>query len=233
MRPATASFLKQLPIAPLLDQFRDWYSLRQMKHQTSFAQHGEDTIVLEYFNRRPGFYIDVGANHPFRISNTYLLYLNGWRGITLEPLPHLSQKHRRYRPEDWHFNVGAGSREGSMRFYEMTPNVLSTFDEKMMEEYIKTKVGVLASYREIPVRTIASVWKELQLQQGVDFLSIDCEGSDLDVLHGVDWSVMKPKLLSVETVHEEAGGEIHRFLREMGFRVLGVRGCNTLFEFAG
>jgi hypothetical protein len=91
---------------------------------------------------------------------------------------------------------------------------------------------VLSSCREIPVRTIASLWKELELQQRVDFLSVDCEGHDLDVLRGIDWSVIKPKLLSIETEHEETEGEVHRFLCEIGFRVFALKGCNTLFESA-
>lgn len=221
-----------MPFAPVLDQLRDWQTLRQMKRLGSFSQYGEDRVVLQYFENRPGFYIDIGANHPFRLSNTYLLYLNDWRGLTVEPLPHLSRKHRRYRPNDLHFNVGAGSREGTMWFYELTPNVLSTFDEQLAEEYVKANQAVQSSCREIPVRTIASLWNELHIHQRVDFLSVDCEGRDFDVLRGINWSVIKPKLLTVETSHEQTGGEIHRFLKGIGYKTFVVIGCNTFFELA-
>jgi len=230
MKASTASLLKRLPVAPALDHLRDWQTLRQMKRRGSFSQYGEDIFVLQYFNGQPGFYLDAGANHPFRISNTYLLYLNGWRGITIEPLPRLFEKHRRYRPNDLHFNVGLGSHEGLMPFYELTPNVLSTFDEQLASEFIQANHAVLDSRKEIPVRTIASLQNELNIGKRVDFLSVDCEGRDLDVLRGVDWSIPKPKLLAVETAHEAVGGEIGGFLLERGYRVLTTRGCNTFFE---
>src|SRR5438046_2634162 len=84
---------------------RRWH--RRSLRQGTFAQHGEDRFVIDYFGGKSGTYVDVGANHPFQISNTYLLYLGGWRGVTIEPLYHLYQKHRRMRPLDVQLNVAA------------------------------------------------------------------------------------------------------------------------------
>jgi FkbM family methyltransferase len=231
MKASTAAFLKALPIAPALDCVRDWHTLRHMRRRGTFSQHGEDRFVLEYFDNRPGFYIDVGANHPFRASNTYLLYLNGWRGITIEPLPHLSRKHRLYRPHDLHFNGGAGSREGTMQFYEMTPNLASTFDAELAADWIRRKQAVQTSCRDMPVTTIALLWKQLGVHRQVDFLTVDCEGRDLDVLRGIDWSFTKPRLITIETDHEHTAGEIGHFLTQIGYKFLAVKGCNTFFDW--
>lgn len=232
MKPSTVVALKSLPFYSVLDRVRDWHSMNQMKRRGTFSQHGEDLFVLEYFNHRPGFYIDIGANHPFRISNTYLLYLNGWRGITIEPIPHLSRKHRQYRPNDLHFNVGAGSCDATMRFYELSPNLLSTFNRELAAEYIKTHHAVQTGCRDIPVRTLASLWKELGVREKVAFLTIDCEGHDLEVLRGIDWSATKPQLVAVETVHEHAADETGQLLSPIGYKFLATRGYNTFFELA-
>jgi FkbM family methyltransferase len=238
LNPSTQSFLKTVPIYPFLDRCRDWYTLRKGKRDGAFSQHGEDRVVLNYFNNRPGFYVDVGANHPFRISNTYLLYLNGWRGITVEPMPHLSQKHRLYRPNDRHFNVGAGAQDGTMKLYELIPNVLTTFDEEVASAHVNSGRAVLSSNPEIPVRTIASLRREVQAQEHIDFLNVDCEGYDLKALEGVGWSMTKPTLICVETggllgryaTQQNSRNEIHDFLSNVGYTVLTELGCNTFFE---
>jgi FkbM family methyltransferase len=230
MKASTVAFLKALPLAPILDRVRDWHTLRQMTQRATFSQHDEDRFVLEYFDNRPGFYIDVGANHPFRASNTYLLYLNGWRGLTIEPLPYLSQKHKRYRPDDLHFNGGAGSREGVMPFYELTPAVVSTFDAELAAEWVRQRKAVQTSCRDIPVTTLASLCKRLGVHREVEFLTVDCEGRDLDVLQGIDWEVTKPRLITIETAHEQDGGEIGRFLTQIGYKFLTVKGYNSFFE---
>ena len=235
MNPALQSFLKSLPIYPLLDSCRDRYTLRKGNRRGIFSQHGEDRFVLDYFNNRPGFYIDVGANHPFRISNTYLLYLNNWRGITIEPLPALSEKHLRYRPLDRHFNVGAGSQDGSMKLYELIPAVFTTFDDSVASLHIGDGRAVLVAEREIPVRTLSSLCREANVRDHVDFLSVDCEGHDLKVLEGVNWSEMKPTLVCVETggpLEGKLGAreDIHQFLEALGYQVLRQCGGNTFFE---
>jgi FkbM family methyltransferase len=222
---------------PLLDRCRDWYTLRKGKRDETFSQHGEDRLVLNYFNNRPGFYVDVGANHPFRLSNTYWLYLNGWRGITIEPMPHLSRRHRRYRPNDLHFNVGAGSQDGTMKLYDLIPHVLTTFDEDVASAYLNSGRAVLSSNPQIRIRTISSLCSEAQVQK-IDFLSVDCEGYDLKALEGVDWSLKKPALICIETsgiaassaTHQNAGADIHEFLSKIGYKVLVELGCNTFFE---
>lgn len=234
MNPSTQSFLKTLPIYPLLDRCRDWYTLRKGKGDGTFSQDGEDRFVLNYFNNRPGFYVDVGANHPFRISNTYLLYLNGWRGITIEPMPHLSRKHRRYRPDDRHFNVGAGSQDGTMKLYDLIPGVLTTFDEVVASAHLTSGRAVLSSNPEIPIRTISSLCSEVQAQKNIDFLNVDCEGYDLKALEGVDWSLKRPALICVETrgvaTHQNTGNDIHEFLNKIGYKIVIQRKCNTFFE---
>jgi FkbM family methyltransferase len=88
-------------------------------HRT-YAQSGEDQIVLGIFNLlgidRPS-YIDIGAHHPWVISNTALLYELGCRGVNIEPNPDLIPAFRKHRPADTNLNIGVADKEGQLRFY--------------------------------------------------------------------------------------------------------------------
>jgi hypothetical protein len=117
----------------LIDTIRDYLDWWKKPAGGSYSQHGEDLFVLDHFQGKPGVYLDVGASHPFRISNTYLLYQHGWRGVTVEPIPRLAQKHWRWRKQDIQLNVAAGEREQQIEFLELVPSVLSTFNRRQAE----------------------------------------------------------------------------------------------------
>ena len=72
----------------------------------SFSQYGEDVLLYDFLPRYRGFYIDVGAYHPWQGSNTYKLYLRGWNGITVEPNQDTATLFNRVRPRDTHLAVG-------------------------------------------------------------------------------------------------------------------------------
>jgi hypothetical protein len=98
---------------------RDWPSVAELawSQQRSFSQFGEDLYLLRYFDAQmEGFYVDVGALHPFTFSNTYLLHRCGWRGINIEPAPDGAMAFRRYRPRDVNLQVAVASAEGQVPF---------------------------------------------------------------------------------------------------------------------
>jgi hypothetical protein len=75
--------------------------------QTHYSQNGEDIILQSLFPREhTGFYVDVGAHHPYRISNTYLLHQQGWSGINIDPNPETIAFFNRARPKDININIG-------------------------------------------------------------------------------------------------------------------------------
>ena len=83
----------------------------------SFSQYGEDVILAHFIPSNTGFYIDVGAYHPWQFSNTYKLYLSGWRGITIEPNPDTTAAFERMRPRDIHLNCGISERASDLVYY--------------------------------------------------------------------------------------------------------------------
>lgn len=199
----------------------------------TFSQYGEDRFLLEYFRGEKGTYIDVGASHPFKISSTYLLYRNGWSGLTLEPIPELFKKHKRFRPCDIALNVAAGAKNGVLRFSELFPGVLSTFNEELARKLINNGTSVLRRQYMVEVITLAEAYRRYLKNQSVDLLSIDAEGFEMEVLGGVDWSLLRPTLIICE-VQTPSGNdmtnEIEKLLVSKGYRRLAGFGCNIVFE---
>lgn len=209
-------------------------SLRELKFYTraklkgTFAQHGEDKFLLDYFGGKRGVYVDIGASHPFIISNTYLLWKHGWRGITVEPIPYLYQRHLRFRKGDVALNMAVSDKAGQLQFHQLIPSVLSTFDAERAQRHLADGC-ILRSVAEIEVVTLARIYNDSLRGKEVDVLSIDVEGMDLSVLRGNDWSLMAPRLIVCE-INEESTTEIDSYLQQLRYRVIKEVGCNRIYE---
>jgi hypothetical protein len=102
--------LRKTGIYGALDLCRDYFKLMKAAKRKTFSQFGEDLALLSYFGNCQGMYIDIGGSHPFTLSNTYLLYRMGWRGLVAEPIRRLHVKHRRFRPRDIQVNAAVSDK---------------------------------------------------------------------------------------------------------------------------
>lgn len=207
------------------------YYLRSLA-RGSFSQHGEDLFVREYFadRKRPGNYIDVGAGHPFILSNTYILYRSGWRGLILEPIARLIAKHERLRPEDVHLQCAVSDYKGSTLFFEMEPHHLSTCDPKEVDRLLRRRAAVLVKIHRVNVVTLAETCDKYLPSGQLDLLSVDTEGLELQVLQGLDWKAVRPELIICEfstTTHSSEA--VASFLGGKGYRRLRTLGCNSIW----
>jgi len=101
---------------------------RNIYLNNSFSQEGEDIILSRLFNdKKNGFYVDVGAHHPFRFSNTYKFYEKGWSGINIEPNPEDFHLFSKYRNRDININAGVGSNDGTLTYFMFNEPALNTF----------------------------------------------------------------------------------------------------------
>lgn len=169
--------------------------IQQRIRTISFAQYGEDVLLYTLFAPAPrGFYIDVGAHHPWRLSNTYKLYLRGWSGITIEPNPDVAALFARRRPRDLHLTCGIARERAELTFYKFADSKLNSFDSEQanrMEQKIVERIQVAC----LPLQDVV----DQQRPDGViDLLSVDCEGLDLDVLCSLDWTRIRPTVVIVE-----------------------------------
>jgi FkbM family methyltransferase len=169
-------------------------------HAASFSGAGEDMILRHLIgvDRRNGFYVDVGAFHPYSASNTYHFYLKGWSGINIEARPGSRRLFQRFRPRDINIEAAVGSVEGSADFYVIDEK--STMNSRS-ESFLRA-LGMwdrVTTRVVVQVRRLAAILDEwLPAGRHIDFLNVDTEGSDLDVLRSNDWQRYRPTYVVVE-----------------------------------
>lgn len=170
----------------------------------SYAQNFEDVLLNRLFpeNYR-GFYIDVGACHPTAGSVTAHFYSQGWAGINVEPS--CSYEHfLRERPRDVNLQMALSNRTGSAEFHEF-PNMLgvSSFNRE-----IAALAGTAFVTRAVAVSTLAEIC-EKHAKRSIDFVSIDVEGHEREVLEGADFKRFRPRALVIEATHPHTGAPVH------------------------
>lgn len=187
--------LKSSRFISFANDFRKWV---QGAMRGSYSQDGEDLLLKKLLPKKRGVYVDVGANHPFKLSNTYLLYKSGWRGICLEPMPFLYSVLARWRTEDVCLNIGVGREKGELKFHVMHPHVLSTFRGDAAEELVVSGKAREVECIYVQVQPLSVVLDKHLYGQSIDLLCVDTEGFDLDVLASNDWSRFRPEIVLVE-----------------------------------
>jgi len=199
----------------------------------SFSQEGEDLIVRRKFEGLDrGFYVDVGAHHPERFSNTLAFYRRGWCGINIDPNPSAISMFRCARPNDVNLCVGVADTCGSLLFHVFDEPAVSTFDAELADELVRNSTYRLLGRREVQVRRLAEILEEtLPASQSIDLMSIDVEGLDLNVMQSNDWERFRARCLLVEARDFDMGrpdeSPVHRFALSVGYRLI-AKTVNTL-----
>ena len=194
----------------------------------SYSQFQEDLLLDELLGRKEnGFYVDIGANHPEVLSNTKRFYDRGWHGINVEPLTENYRLFEQQRQRDINLNVGVGGTVGEMVFYQCSKRggAYSGFDKSKVLRYATEEEIVT---RTIPVLTLSEVLSKYT-EEGtlIDFLSVDVEGLELQVLNGNDWTTYRPHLIIIE--FGDCGTSIVEFLEARGYCYVFSNGINGVF----
>ena len=167
----------------------------------SYSQEGEDLIISRIYEkicRNSGFFVDVGAHHPTRYSNTYLFYKEGWRGINIDARPGIKKLFDWKRPRDINIECGVSDVPGMMTYFMFNEPALNTFSS---DEAAKKNSHpyFIENTKELPVFSLTSILdKNLPKNQSIDFLSIDVEGLDYQVVNSLNFEIYRPKIIAVE-----------------------------------
>ena len=168
-----------------------------------FSQGGEDATLLALFrdkmeSKQKGVYVDIGAFHPVEHSNTYLFYRENWRGINIDARPGSMDIFKKIRPEDINLEIGIGPEQTKKIFYEVIDHpAMNSFDLENIEKNGIPKSQVKEHF--IEVNTLSNILStHLKNNEKIDFMSVDVEGYDLEVLQSNNWSKFQPSVLIVE-----------------------------------
>lgn len=178
-------------------------SLPQHHPMISYAQNFEDVILERIFRSvEQGFYVDIGACHPVHDSVTQHFYLRGWRGINVEPQSVLFAEFERARPRDINLNICVGRTAGRKTLFITSDRGTSTLDEHLAERYQNS--GRVVNEQEVSVLPLNELWLHHVGQRWVDFLKIDVEGFEEEILAATDFVLVRPRLLLIEAVQPES-----------------------------
>lgn len=180
------------------------------KYKKSYSQHVEDILIesaLQTLGVERPSYLDIGANHPVLLNNTFLFYSKGSKGVCVEPNPEIFQKIKDRRRRDICLNMGIGTFDSDgADFYMMSSSGFSTFVKSEAEKCVReNNYGTQKIEKIIRISLIAiNTLIEKYFPQGVDLVSLDTEGYDFEILKSLDFKKYRPKVFCVETLRYEA-----------------------------
>lgn len=194
----------------------------------SFSQKGEDLVIDQLLGyKKKGFYVDIGAYDPTRFSNTKRFYLRGWTGINIDANPVLIKKFQEERKNDINLVLGIDEQNGLMTFNEFFPPALSTFSEKESKKYIQQGFKLIDK-KQVQIKTLRYIFENYSNNQKIDFLSIDTEGMDLNVLKSNNWKKFRPQIVCVEINKNDRN--ISNYLENQGYILRHTNGLNSIFS---
>jgi FkbM family methyltransferase len=204
----------------------------------SFSQSGEDVIVDFIFSNRGKSnptYIDVGAHHPYFLSNTAFFYRKGCCGVNIEPDPILFVQLNKDRNRDINLNVGIGVEKGFQDFYVMDSPTMNTFSKHEAEKLAHEHNMPIRKVISVPVDTLTNVINKYCQQTFPDFLSLDIEGLDFDVLQTIDYKKTAPIVICIETISYSPIGKgekdvrINDLLLDNSYMLYADTNINSIF----
>lgn len=191
-------------VKKIANKFRTQEIANPYEHQ-SYAQTGEDNIVdfiFKHILQLPNFtYFDIGAHHPYYLSNTAIFYQRGNKGLSIEPDPQLYTAIKKARPNETVLNIGVDfstddDSKKMLDFYIMTTPTLNTFSEKEAKRLDIEGQYKIKEVAKIEVVHLHQLFRNYFLP---DFLSIDVEGIDFEIVKSIDIKKYRPKVICIET----------------------------------
>ncbi|MEB3150125.1 MAG: FkbM family methyltransferase [Sphaerospermopsis sp.] len=199
----------------------------------SYAQNFEDVLLNRVFKHQTtGFYIDIGALHPTIDSVTKAFYDRGWSGINIEPIKEYCNIFYKERPRDINLNIAISNSGGNLELFQVVGQPGNSTLNKEIAEKIAQEKGLAISQHTVTVKTLAEVCEEY-VHQKIDFLKIDVEGFEEQVILSGNWEIFRPTILVIETTFPGTNirceNNIPNFLTEKGYKQVFFDGLNDYY----
>ena len=197
-----------------------------------YAAGGEDRLVASFF-ARPGFYVDVGCNHPTSYSNTFMLYKRGWHGINIDANARLIALHQRMKPRDQSIFAAIAQHQQTLTYTQFEGETLMA---SLDPEFVRARVANglrISSEVALKTKTLTEVLEQLQAPARFELLNVDVEGLDLEVLRSLDFARFRPQMIIVEILGYDLENfkaePIYELLSGKGYRLKGYTHMNAVF----
>lgn len=194
-----------------------------------YSQEGQDQFLIHFFKNK-GFFVDIGANDGVKFSNTKLLEDIGWDGVCVEPIKETFEKLKQNRKCNC-FNVAVSQKEGKVQFQrilgeaEMLSGMFHTYDERHVKR-IEKEIEQHGGEKQI-ISVMSIPFSNLIERENIDYVSIDVEGAEMEVLQSINFSKHNITLLSVENNYNSE--DIPNFLKQKGYTLHTIIGHDWFF----
>jgi len=190
----------------------------------SWAQQGED-VTIDFI-----FKWVLNCDNPSYLSNTWLFYKKGCRGVNIEPDPELIKAFHQKRPGDININAGVGKESGAFDFYVLSSTTLNTFSKEEADRLIGKYDGALSikEVKKINVIPVNEILDKYFKGNENYFISLDVEGWDFEILQAIDFEQYRPTVICIETNNMEEDRTI-AFLKEKGYLLYASNTINCIF----
>jgi FkbM family methyltransferase len=206
--------------------------------RSTFSWEGEDILIYkithDYLGIDKGFYVDVGAHHPFAFSNTYLLYQSGWKGINIDAMPGSMVPFNDYRPRDLNIEIGVSLRPEWLRFSMFDDPKLNGFlPDDIVQAHLNRGIKLIEQ-KNVECQPLKTILQREGLFPPIDLLTIDAEGLDIEIIKSNDFSIYRPKLILIEIlgasdITSVINSEISQTLMAEGYKLFSRLHFSALF----
>jgi FkbM family methyltransferase len=217
------------------------YSLFPRKYRgkfvnQSFSQEGEDVLLKRIFDIRKkyhGFYVDVGAHHPYRYSNTYLFYRKGWSGINIDAMPDSMKAFNKVRPRDINLEIPISDKKQVLTYHVFNEPAINGFSKDVSSDKNGTDHYRLLFTKDIETSTLEEILDQyLPKNKEIDFLTVDVEGLDFEVIRSINLEKYQPKVILAEILNNSLSNlnqnPMLSYLESYGFSLI-AKTVNTAF----
>jgi len=205
--------------------------LRSQYLRYSFAQDGEDLVLISLLKKHSiasGFYVDIGAHHPFRFSNTYLLYQLGWHGLVIDAQPGSMKLFKSIRPRDICIETPISDRKEEITFYQFNEPALNGFSKELSESR-QNNTYTIINQINMESRTINDVLAEYNTNNiPITLLTIDVEGYDYRIIQSLDFTKYAPHFIIIEC-HDDFDTSINSLLNKNSYDLVGMTSRSKIF----
>ena len=209
---------------------------KALRKRNTYSQNQEDLFINDYFKEKnSGFYIDIGCYHPIKYSNTALLYNRGWKGINIDMNQTSIDLFNILRKRDKNICAAiSNTNKKTIQYFDHLFSPINTLD-KNFSSIASKKI----SFRKHTEKTIQTyrfnqiIQKyDINIKQ-IDFINIDVEAHDLEVLESIDLSIFNPKIICVEIANNQNNikeKKLRDYLNKYNYELIKIVGLNGFFE---